>query len=84
MDASLGGCAQQFRSHLKILYMTGCSRNAVVHQGRLDEGVNWLEKPISLIAVQVHERQAWIDHVLANPAGPNIKAYSKAGLTGAI
>jgi hypothetical protein len=27
--------------------MTGYSRNAGVHQGRLDEGVNLLEKPIS-------------------------------------
>ena len=27
--------------------MTGYSRNAVVHQGRLDEGVDLLQKPIS-------------------------------------
>jgi PAS domain S-box-containing protein len=33
--------------HLKVLYMTGYSRNAVVHQGRLDEGVDLLQKPIS-------------------------------------
>lgn len=32
---------------LKVLYMTGYSRNAVVHQGRLDQGVNLLQKPIS-------------------------------------
>jgi len=32
---------------LKVLYMTGYSRNAVVHQGRLDEGVDLLQKPIS-------------------------------------
>jgi DNA-binding response OmpR family regulator len=32
---------------MKVLYMTGYSRNAVVHQGRLDEGVDLLQKPIS-------------------------------------
>jgi CheY-like chemotaxis protein len=32
---------------LKVLYMTGYSRNAVVHQGRLDQGVDLLQKPIS-------------------------------------
>lgn len=32
---------------LKVLYMTGYSRNAVVHQGRLDEGVDLIQKPIS-------------------------------------
>jgi len=35
------------RSNLKVLYMTGYSRNAVVHQGRLDEGVDLLQKPVS-------------------------------------
>ncbi len=41
----LGRRAQQIRPGIKILYMTGYSRNAVVHQGRLDEGVELLEKP---------------------------------------
>ncbi len=39
--------AQSQRPALKVLYMTGYSRNAVVHQGRLDEGVDLLQKPIS-------------------------------------
>jgi CheY-like chemotaxis protein len=32
---------------LQVIYMTGYSRNAVVHQGRLDEGVDLLQKPVS-------------------------------------
>jgi CheY-like chemotaxis protein len=39
--------AAESRPHLKILYMTGYSRNAVVHHGRLDEGVELLQKPIT-------------------------------------
>jgi DNA-binding response OmpR family regulator len=31
---------------LPVLYMTGYSRNAIVHQGRLDEGVELLQKPV--------------------------------------
>jgi CheY-like chemotaxis protein len=42
----LGRQAQSLRPGLPILYMTGYSRNAVVHHGRLDEGVDLLQKPI--------------------------------------
>jgi CheY-like chemotaxis protein len=43
----LGRRAQGIRPDLRVLYMTGYSRNAVVHQGRLDEGVELLQKPIT-------------------------------------
>jgi PAS domain S-box-containing protein len=42
----LGREAQSLRPGLPVLYMTGYSRNAVVHHGRLDEGVEVLQKPI--------------------------------------
>jgi PAS domain S-box-containing protein len=42
----LGRHAQSIRPGLPVLYMTGYSRNAVVHHGRLDEGVDLLQKPI--------------------------------------
>ena len=35
------------RPDLKILYMTSYSRNAIMHQGRLDIGVDLLQKPIT-------------------------------------
>jgi CheY-like chemotaxis protein len=43
----LGEKATQLRPRLKVLYMTGYSRNAVVHHGRLEQGVDLLQKPIS-------------------------------------
>ena len=32
---------------IKILFMTGYSRNAIVHQGRLDAGVDLIQKPLT-------------------------------------
>jgi two-component system, NtrC family, sensor kinase len=42
--------AEEARLHhpsLKVLYMTGYSRNAIVHQGRLDPGVDLIQKPLT-------------------------------------
>jgi len=39
--------AQERRPSLKVLFMTGYSRNAIVHQGRLDAGVALLQKPLT-------------------------------------
>jgi two-component system, NtrC family, sensor kinase len=54
---ALGDAARQHRPGLKILYMTGYSRNAIVHQGRLDPGVSLIQKPFSesALASRVHE-----------------------------
>jgi DNA-binding response OmpR family regulator len=35
------------RPTLKVLFMTGYSRNAIVHHGRLDPGVELVQKPIT-------------------------------------
>jgi signal transduction histidine kinase/CheY-like chemotaxis protein len=43
----LAEAARQRQSSLKVLYMTGYSRNAIVHQGRLDPGVELLQKPLT-------------------------------------
>jgi CheY-like chemotaxis protein len=53
----LGRRAAQMRPGVRVLYMTGYSRNAIVHQGRLDEGVDLLEKPVSQakLALKVRE-----------------------------
>ena len=39
--------AQQQQPDLKVLFMTGYSRNAIVHQGRLEPGVAWIQKPVT-------------------------------------
>jgi PAS domain S-box-containing protein len=39
--------AQNRRPGLKVLFTTGYSRNAIVHQGRLDPGVEMIQKPIT-------------------------------------
>jgi CheY-like chemotaxis protein len=42
-------CAR--RPRIKVLFMTGYSRNAIVHQGRLDQGVELIQKPLTQFAL---------------------------------
>ncbi|HZZ60839.1 MAG TPA: ATP-binding protein [Roseiarcus sp.] len=39
--------AKRLQPDLKVLFMTGYSRNAIVHQGRLDPGVDLIQKPLT-------------------------------------
>jgi CheY-like chemotaxis protein len=41
---------------LRVLFMTGYSRNAIVHQGRLDPGVELIQKPVTQLALAVKVR----------------------------
>lgn len=43
----LADAALQFLPNLKVLFTTGYSRNAIIHQGRLDPGVHLLPKPFT-------------------------------------
>src|SRR5262245_52224545 len=49
--------AQAQRPRIKVLYVTGYSRNAIVHQGRLDPGVELMQKPITQekLAIRVRD-----------------------------
>ncbi|PTS81564.1 hybrid sensor histidine kinase/response regulator [Sphingomonas sp. HMWF008] len=49
--ARLADAARALRPGLKILFTTGYTRNAVVHNGKLDEGVELIGKPFSLEAL---------------------------------
>lgn len=44
----LADAALKTRPDLKVIFMTGFTKNAVVHNGVLDPGVNFLAKPFSL------------------------------------
>jgi CheY-like chemotaxis protein len=50
--------AKDMRPGLRVLYTTGYTRNAIVHQGRLDPGVHLLNKPYTQqdLARKVRER----------------------------
>ena len=43
----LSEAARKLRPDLKILFTTGYARNAIVHDGRLDPGVELITKPFS-------------------------------------
>jgi hypothetical protein len=41
---------------MKILFMTGYSRNAIIHHGRLDPGVEMIQKPFTKDAIALRMR----------------------------
>jgi signal transduction histidine kinase len=45
--AVLASQARALRPQLKVLYTTGYARNAIVHDGRLDQGVELIAKPFT-------------------------------------
>ena len=49
--------AREIYPHMRALFTTGYSRNAIVHHGRLDKGVHLLTKPFSLedLAVRIRD-----------------------------
>jgi len=61
----LAEAARRARSDLKVLFTTGYARNAIVHDGRLDPGVQLITKPFSYAALATKLRD-----VLDLQAGP--------------
>ena len=52
----LAAAAQRLQPDLRILFTTGYSRNAIVHNGRLDPGVHLLPKPFTFDALAAKVR----------------------------
>ena len=50
--------ARRRRPSLRVLYTTGYTRNAVVHNGALDPGVQLICKPFSLDELAARVREA--------------------------
>jgi CheY-like chemotaxis protein len=49
--------AHEIRPGLPVLFMTGYSRNAIVHHGRLDPGVLVIQKPIRPVDIASRLRE---------------------------
>jgi CheY-like chemotaxis protein len=49
--------ARAKRPSLKVLYTTGYTRNAIMHNGMLDPGTNLLTKPFSIEELAVKVRK---------------------------
>ena len=49
--------ARRLKPDIKVLFMTGYSQNAIVHEGRLDPGVNLVQKPVtpSELAIRIRD-----------------------------
>jgi signal transduction histidine kinase/DNA-binding response OmpR family regulator len=64
----LANAARQLNRKLKVLFTTGYARNAIVHEGRLDPGVQLITKPFSYAALSGKVR----DMLDARAAPPRI------------
>ena len=56
----LAGQARELRPGLRVLYTSGYTANAIIHNGRLDRGVRLVEKPFTrrTLAVRVADALA--------------------------
>lgn len=54
--------AQSARPSLKVLFTSGYTENAIVHQGRLDPGVALLSKPYTRLELATKVRRVLDEH----------------------
>jgi CheY-like chemotaxis protein len=69
--------AKALRPDIKVLFMSGYTENSIVHQGRLDDGVQLLSKPFK--REQLARRVA---EVLGAPGGTGAPGANVIGLRG--
>ncbi len=54
----LAGILMEMNPALKVLYMSGYTENSIVHNGELDDGVNFLSKPFLISELIKKTRKA--------------------------
>jgi PAS domain S-box-containing protein len=64
----LANRARAFRPNLRILFMTGYSQDAIVHQGRLDPDIELIEKPFRRDTLAVRVRAMLDSAAVAAPS----------------
>ncbi len=47
---------RELRPEIKTLFMSGYTANVIAHQGILDEGIDFLQKPVTMAALSVKVR----------------------------
>ncbi|MHB8066877.1 MAG: ATP-binding protein [Desulfobaccales bacterium] len=47
----------QLRPEIKVLFMSGYTTNAIVHHGVLDEGINFVQKPVKVLSLLQRVRE---------------------------
>ncbi|HYG26808.1 MAG TPA: ATP-binding protein [Caulobacteraceae bacterium] len=65
--AVVAAAAKELRPDLKVLFTTGYARNAIIHHGRLDRGVQLLTKPFAAADLAARVRDV-LDNVGERPA----------------
>jgi CheY-like chemotaxis protein len=53
----LAEAALRLRPNLRVLFTTGYARDAIVHHGRLDPGIDLISKPFTVAALAVKIRE---------------------------
>jgi two-component system, cell cycle sensor histidine kinase and response regulator CckA len=54
---ALAGHLATLRPEMKVLYMSGYTDDAIEHHGVLEEGVNYIQKPFSLLGLSKKVRE---------------------------
>jgi signal transduction histidine kinase/CheY-like chemotaxis protein len=68
--AELARKAKQLRPELPVLFTSGYTENAIIHHGRLDPGVELLEKPFTRHALAERLRECLTATPLSKPPTP--------------
>lgn len=85
--SELADQVRQAQPEIKVLYTSGYTRNAIVHGGRLDDGVEMISKPFTYqaLARKVADvlDQGRTGRILLGIQDPTLRMFTVEGLTGA-